>query len=163
MSQADPVDPSALAAVLDGLVTDIDHVGVAVPDLDAAVRLWSALGLHVEHEEVNVEQDVREAMLRGPGGSPTRLQLIAPTSPGSAIARFLGTRGPGLQQLALTVTDVEEAIRRLTAAGLRVLYDTPRRGTAGSRITFVHPKDTGGVLLELVEPAGSSAPSPQEP
>jgi len=104
------------------------------------------------HEETNEEQGVREAMLAV--GDGPRLQLLAPARPDSAIAKFLDRSGPGLQQLAYTVADVEAASAALRARGLRLLYDTPRRGTAGSRINFVHPKDAGGVLVELVEPAG---------
>ncbi|GIF03053.1 hypothetical protein Asi03nite_05910 [Actinoplanes siamensis] len=88
----------------------------------------------------------------GDGAGP-RIQLLAPARPDSAIAKFLDRGGPGLQQLAYTVADVEVAADALRARGLRLLYDAPRRGTAGSRINFVHPKDAGGVLVELVEPA----------
>ena len=132
----------------------VDHVGIAVPDLDAALESWrSTFGLEVVHEETNEEQGVREAMLAvGPGGG-TRVQLLAPLDEHSAIARFLDRSGPGLQQLAYRVADVEEAARVLRQRGVRVLYDEPRRGTAGSRINFLHPKDCGGVLVELVEPA----------
>jgi methylmalonyl-CoA/ethylmalonyl-CoA epimerase len=105
------------------------------------------------HEEVNEEQGVREAML-AVGDGDTQLQLLAPLTPDSAIARFLDRSGPGLQQLAYRVRDVEEVAALLRQRGLRVLYDRPRRGTAGSRVNFVHPKDAGGVLVELVEPAG---------
>jgi methylmalonyl-CoA/ethylmalonyl-CoA epimerase len=86
----------------------------------------------------------------GPGG--TMLQLLAPAGPDSTIAKFLDRRGPGIQQLAYTVDDVEEAGRLLRERGLRLVYDAPRRGTAGSRVNFVHPADAGGVLVELVEP-----------
>ena len=131
----------------------IDHVGIAVPDLDAAKTFYAeTFGLRVVHEETNEEQGVREAMLAI--GDGPRLQLLAPARPDSAIAKFLDRSGPGLQQLAYTVADVEAASAALRARGLRLLYDTPRRGTAGSRINFVHPKDAGGVLVELVEPAG---------
>lgn len=94
-------------------------------------------------------------MLRAPGDSSgaTQIQLLAPLRPDSAIGKFLDRSGPGLQQLAFRVTDVEAAADRLRAKGLRLLYDQPRRGTANSRINFVHPKDAGGVLVELVEPA----------
>jgi methylmalonyl-CoA/ethylmalonyl-CoA epimerase len=130
----------------------IDHVGIAVPDLDAAKTFYAeTFGLRVVHEETNEEQGVREAMLAV--GDGPRLQLLAPARPDSAIAKFLDRSGPGLQQLAYTVADVEAASAALRARGLRLLYDTPRRGTAGSRINFVHPKDAGGVLVELVEPA----------
>jgi methylmalonyl-CoA/ethylmalonyl-CoA epimerase len=134
----------------------IDHVGVAVPDLDIALRFYAeTFGMHCVHQETNEEQGVREAMLAVGDGSGPRLQLLAPARPDSAIAKFLGRSGPGLQQLAYTVADVEAAADALRARGLRLLYDTPRRGTAGSRINFVHPKDAGGVLVELVEPAPS--------
>lgn len=141
-------------AALDGLFSGIDHVGIAVPDLDEALSFYAdTLGIVSVHEEVNEDQGVREAMLVV-GTGQTRIQLLAPLSPSSTIGRFLDRHGPGLQQLAVTVADVDQASHRLRAAGLRLLYDTPRRGTAGSRVNFVHPKDVGGVLLELVEPAG---------
>ncbi len=142
---------------LSPLVLAIDHVGIAVPDLDAAVR-WHRehLGLVVRHEETNEEQGVREAMLAPPHAEPgsAQLQLLAPLRPDSPIGRFLERSGPGLQQLAYRVADVEEVTRALRARGVRLLYDEARPGTAGSRINFVHPKDAGGVLVELVEPAG---------
>jgi methylmalonyl-CoA/ethylmalonyl-CoA epimerase len=133
----------------------IDHVGVAVPDLDAALAFYAdTFGMHAVHEETNPEQGVREAMLAvGPDDTGPRLQLLAPATPDSAIAKFLDRSGPGLQQLAYTVADVEATSAALRARGLRLLYDTARRGTAGSLINFVHPKDAGGVLVELVQPA----------
>ncbi|MGH4021788.1 MAG: methylmalonyl-CoA epimerase [Pseudonocardiaceae bacterium] len=137
-------------------VTAIDHVGIAVPDFDAAVEFHrSTFGLELTHEEVNEEQGVREGMLRAPGdtGTGAAVQLLAPLSAGSTIGRFLDRNGPGLQQLAYRVTDIEAASQALRARGLRLLYDEPRRGTSGSRVNFVHPKDAGGVLIELVEPA----------
>ncbi len=88
----------------------------------------------------------------GVAGAPC-LQLLAPLDESSTIAKFLDRSGPGLQQLAFGVTDVDETSRILRERGLRLLYDEPRRGTGGSRINFVHPKDAGGVLVELVEPA----------
>ena len=137
-------------------VTAIDHVGVAVPDLDEAIEFYRAtFGLDVTHQEVNEEQGVREAMLRAPGDTVgAALQLLAPARPDSTIAKFLDRSGPGLQQLAYRVTDVEAAAEALRAKGLRLLYEHARRGTAGSKVNFVHPKDAGGVLVELVEPAG---------
>jgi len=135
------------------LLLEIDHVGVAVPDLNAAIAFHrDVLGLRLVHEETNEEQGVREAMMST--GTGAQLQLLAPLREDSAIGRFLARSGPGLQQLAYRVADVEEVSRVLRERGLRLLYDTPRRGTAGSRINFVHPKDAGGVLVELVEPAG---------
>lgn len=135
-----------------GTVTGIDHVGIAVADLDEAVAWYrDVLGLHVTHTEVNEEQGVHEAMV---GAGDAAVQLLAPLRPDSPIGKFLDRHGPGLQQLAFRVTDLDAVITHLTARGVRLLYDQPRRGTAGSRITFIHPKDAGGVLVELVEPAG---------
>lgn len=139
-------------------VTAIDHVGIAVPDFDAAVEFYRmTFGLELVHEEVNDEQGVREGMLRAPGDSGTgaAVQLLAPLGPTSTIAKFLGRNGPGLQQLAYRVTDIEAAAQALRATGMRLLYETSRRGTAGSKVNFIHPKDAGGVLVELVEPAAA--------
>ncbi|MCG8919620.1 methylmalonyl-CoA epimerase [Actinokineospora sp. PR83] len=137
-------------------VVAIDHVGVAVPDLDEAIAFYrDHFGLVSVHEEVNEEQGVREAMLRAPGddGTGTAVQLLAPINDQSTIAKFIARSGPGLQQLAYRVADVEATADALRAKGLRLLYDKPKRGTADSRVNFVHPKDAGGVLVELVEPA----------
>ncbi|MFD9890615.1 methylmalonyl-CoA epimerase [Amycolatopsis sp. NPDC059027] len=141
-------------------VTAIDHVGIAVPDLDAAIAFHAEhFGLEVAHEEVNEEQGVREAMLRAPGtaGTETQIQLLAPLREDSAIGKFLAKSGPGLQQLAYRVSDVDAAAEALRAQGLRLLYPEAKRGTSNSRVNFVHPKDAGGVLVELVEPAADSA------
>ena len=136
-----------------GLVTAIDHVGIAVPDLDEAIAFYAAtFGFSVAHQEVNEDQGVREAML-SVGDSDVRLQLLAPLTPDSAIAKFLDRSGPGLQQLAYRVTSIDEAMDVVRRQGLRLLFDQSRRGTGGSRINFIHPKDVGGVLVELVEPA----------
>jgi methylmalonyl-CoA/ethylmalonyl-CoA epimerase len=135
------------------LFTTIDHVGIAVPDLREAIAFYElAFGITSVHEEVNEEQGVHEAML-AVGDGETRVQLLAPLTPESTIARFIGRSGPGLQQLAFRVTDVDAVSRTLRDRGLRLLYDVPRRGTGGSRVNFVHPKDAGGVLVEIVEPA----------
>ena len=135
------------------LFTAIDHVGVAVADLDEAMTFYrDAFGMRVLHEETNEEQGVREAMV-GVGGTDSCIQLLAPLTPDSTIAKFLDRSGPGLQQLAFRVADVEQVSAILRSRGLRLLYDEPRAGTAGSRVNFVHPKDAGGVLVELVEPA----------
>ena len=141
---------------LSDLITAIDHVGIAVADLDAAIEFQHQnFGLVATHTEANEDQGVREAMLAAPGDTSgaTRIQLLAPLRDDSAIAKFLDRNGPGLQQLAYRVTDVDAAMQALRAKGLRLLYDEPKRGTENSRINFVHPKDAGGVLVELVEPA----------
>ncbi|HLL65090.1 MAG TPA: methylmalonyl-CoA epimerase [Micromonosporaceae bacterium] len=131
----------------------IDHVGVAVADLDSALAIYEGtFGMRRVHEETNAEQGVREVMLAvSPAGGP-RIQLLAPLTPESPIAKFLDRHGPGLQQLAYTVADVDAAADALRSRGLRLLYESARLGTAGSRINFVHPKDAGGVLVELVQP-----------
>ena len=136
-----------------GVFTRIDHLGIAVPDLDEAIAWYArTFGLQCVHEEVNEEQGVREAML-AVGTGESRVQLLAPLRPDSAIGKFLDRSGPGIQQVAYTVDDVEAVTATLRERGLRVLYDTARRGTAGSLVNFVHPKDAGGVLVELVQPA----------
>ena len=152
MTTHSPAEPAGDFVTSVGLLR-IDHVGVAVPDLDEAISFYQRVfGMRCTHTEVNEEQGVREAMLSvGPDGGC--IQLLAPLSPASTIAKFLDRSGPGVQQVAYTVADIDAACAALRAQGLRVLYDEPRRGTAGSRVNFVHPKDAGGVLVELVEPA----------
>lgn len=139
-------------------VIAVDHVGVAVPDLDTAVAWYSDnLGMVETHREVNEAQGVHEAMLSlpGSGDDATALQLLAPINAESTIAKFIDRNGPGLQQLAYRVTDIDAVATFLQGRGVRLLYDAPRSGTANSRINFVHPKDAGGVLVELVEPAAN--------
>jgi methylmalonyl-CoA/ethylmalonyl-CoA epimerase len=137
----------------DHLFTAIDHVGVAVPDLDAAIAFYrDSFGMKLVHEETNEEQGVREAMV-AVGDSGSCIQLLAPLDDESTIAKFLERNGQGVQQVAYRVTDVEKVSAILRERGLRLLYDEPRRGTSDSRINFVHPRDAGGILVELVEPA----------
>lgn len=131
----------------------IDHVGIAVADLDEAIAFYrDTFGLQSVHEEVNEEQGVREAML-AVGDGVSRIQLLAPLNDSSTLAKFLDRNGPGVQQLAYTVDDVAATSAELRGRGLRLLFDEPKRGTAGSLVNFIHPKDAGGVLIELVEPA----------
>ncbi|MDT5371821.1 MAG: methylmalonyl-CoA/ethylmalonyl-CoA epimerase [Mycobacterium sp.] len=149
----------ARVVLASALVTGLDHVGIAVADLDAAIAWYhDHLGMIVLHEEVNDDQGIREAMLsvRGAPRGSAQIQLMAPVSDSSAIAKFLDKRGPGLQQLAYRVSNLDQLTERLEEQGVRLLYDVPRRGTAESRINFIHPKDAGGVLIELVEPATES-------
>lgn len=125
------------------LIVSIDHVGVAVPDLDEAIAFYrTTFGFAVVHEEVNRDQGVREAMV-AVGESGPYLQLLAPLSSDSVIGRFLQRSGPGLQQLAYQVSDIDSAMSAVRAEGMRLVYDEPRRGTAGSRVNFIHPKDAG--------------------
>ncbi|WP_370287634.1 methylmalonyl-CoA epimerase [Nocardioides sp.] len=142
---------------LDGLpqhlFTAIDHVGIAVPDLDEAIAFYrDTFNLVSVHEETNEEQGVREAML-AVGESGSCIQLLAPLNEQSTIAKFIDRSGPGMQQLAYRVTDLDAVSAILKERGVRLLYPEPKRGTSDSRINFVHPKDAGGVLVELVEPA----------
>src|SRR6476646_5676571 len=138
------------------LFTAIDHVGIAVADLDAAMAFYrETFGMETGHEETNEEQGVEEAMV-AVGDSGSCIQLLAPLSESSTIAKFLDRSGPGLQQLAYRVTDLDAVCAVLRERGVRLLYDAPRRGTSDSRVNFVHPKDAGGVLVELVEPAAAS-------
>ena len=148
---------SAVAAVPPHLFTAIDHVGVAVADLDEAIAFYrDTYGMSLAHEEVNEEQGVREAMM-AVGDSGSCIQLLAPLTEESTIAKFLDRSGPGVQQMAYRVTDVEAVSAILRERGVRLLYDAPRRGTSDSRINFIHPKDAGGVLVELVEPAAGGS------
>jgi methylmalonyl-CoA/ethylmalonyl-CoA epimerase len=144
---------SDTSAGLSDLFTAIDHVGIAVADLDAAIEFYSSTyGMKLAHQEVNEEQGVREAMM-AVGDSGSCIQLLAPLNDESTIAKFLDRSGPGIQQLAYRVTDLDAVSATLRERGLRLLYDEPRRGTSDSRVNFIHPKDAGGVLVELVEPA----------
>ena len=150
----DQVDARQILAT--SLVTAIDHVGIAVADLDAAITWYhDHLGMILVHEEVNEEQGIREAMLavRGAPAGTAQIQLMAPIDDSSTIAKFLDKRGPGIQQMAVRVSDLDALVERLHEQGVRLIYEAPRRGTANSRINFIHPNDGGGVLIELVEPA----------
>ena len=144
---------SAVPAVPQHLFTAIDHVGVAVADLDEAIAFYrDTYGMTLAHEEVNEEQGVREAMM-AVGDSGSHSQLLAPLTPESTHAQFLDRSGPGIQQMAYRVEDLDAVSATLRERGLRLLYPEARRGTAGSRINFIHPKDAGGILVELVEPS----------
>jgi methylmalonyl-CoA/ethylmalonyl-CoA epimerase len=137
-------------------VLGLDHIGIAVADLEAAVALHTGvLGLTVRHRETNSEQGVVEVMLTAPAadGPGTQVQLLAPLDEHSPVHRFLARRGPGLHHVAYAVRDVRSASEVLLRRGLRLLYDAPRAGTRGSLINFVRPQDTGGVLIELVQSA----------
>ena len=130
----------------------IEHIGIATPRLDDALRFWrDALGLEVTYTEVVEEQGVRVAML--PVGEP-RLELLEPTGPASPVAKFLEKRGPGIHHVAVRVPDIRAALARLREGGARLIDETPRVGAEGCLVAFVHPSSAGGVLLELVEHPG---------
>ena len=150
----DQVDARHILAT--ALVTAIDHIGIAVADLDVAIAWYHEhLGMILVHEEVNEDQRIREAMLavRGAPIGTAQIQLMAPIDESSTIAKFLDKRGPGIQQMAVRVSDLDSLSERLRSQGVRLVYEAARRGTANSRINFIHPKDAGGVLIELVEQA----------
>jgi methylmalonyl-CoA/ethylmalonyl-CoA epimerase len=129
----------------------IDHVGVAVSDLEAAIALHEkTYGMRVAHRETIAAQGV-EAVLLDVGEN--HVELLAPLADDTPVGRFLTRRGPGLHHVAYQVADIDAALARLRAAGMRLIDETPRAGIRRSRVAFVHPAATGGALTELVEPA----------
>ncbi len=141
------MSPIAITGIL-----AIDHVGIAVPDLANALSFYkNNFNGRLLHQEENSEQGVVEAMVAIGSDPGPVIQLLAPNSPNSPIARFLEKNGPGIQQLAFRVENVRLAAEQAGALGIRVLYDNPKRGTNDALINFLHPKDCGGVLIELIE------------
>jgi len=131
------------------MFSKIDHLGVAVSDLDAALALYEGgLGLLVHHREIIEEQGVEAVALQI---GETNIELLRPTREDSPVARFLADKGPGIHHIAYAVDDIVGALSRLKEQGVRLVDETPRIGLAGSKIAFVHPKSTFGVLSELVE------------
>jgi methylmalonyl-CoA/ethylmalonyl-CoA epimerase len=129
----------------------IDHIGVAVADLDAAVALHAdTYGMPVVHRETVAEQGV-EAVLLDVGEN--HVELLRPLTDDTPVGRFLARRGPGLHHVAYQVADIDAALAGLRAAGVRLIDEAPRRGIRGSRVAFLHPQASGGALTELVEPA----------
>lgn len=133
-------------------ILGFDHVGVAVADLNEGITFYQNIfGATLIHQEINSAQGVREAMLSIGSTGHSTLQLLAPLTPESPIGKFLSKNGPGIQQLALTVKDLQAAMDAAIDLGIRVLNPAPVVGTKGSLINFLHPKDCGGVLIELVQ------------
>jgi methylmalonyl-CoA/ethylmalonyl-CoA epimerase len=129
----------------------IDHVGVAVEDLDAAIALHEATyGMELVHRETVAEQGV-EAVLLDVGEN--HVELLRPLSEDTPVGKFLAKRGPGLHHVAYQVQDIEAALSALREQGVRLIDQTPRTGIRGSRVAFLHPAATGGVLTEIVQPA----------
>jgi len=128
----------------------IHHLGVAVEDLDAAIALYDgSLDLELVHRETVESQGV-EAVLLDIGEN--HVELLRPLSPDTPVGKFLAAKGPGLHHVAYQVSDIDSELGRIKAAGLRLIDETPRIGIRGSRVAFLHPKATGGVLTEIVEP-----------
>jgi methylmalonyl-CoA/ethylmalonyl-CoA epimerase len=129
----------------------IDHVGVAVEDLDSAVELYSQrFDMREQHRETVEEQGVEAVLLEVGDG---HVELIRPLSDESGVARWMDRHGPGLHHVAYATDDIDSALATVRDAGLRLIDEAPRRGIRDSRVAFLHPKSTGGVLTELVEPA----------
>jgi methylmalonyl-CoA epimerase len=130
----------------------LDHVGIAVNDLDAGARFWQILGLSQSgQDEANEEQGVNIRFIGTSAGEPPKLELLEPTGEDTPIGRFIAKRGEGVQQLAFEVDDLESLLVELADAGVSLINETPQSGADGTRIAFVHPKSTGGVLVELLE------------
>lgn len=129
----------------------IDHIGVAVEDLDGAVRLYSeSFGMREQHRETIEAFDVEAVLLEVGEG---HVELLKPLSGESGIGKFLERNGPGLHHVAYQTSDIDSTLEQVRAAGLDLIDKEPRRGIRGSRVAFLHPRATGGVLTELVEPA----------
>jgi methylmalonyl-CoA/ethylmalonyl-CoA epimerase len=132
------------------MLTAIDHTGIAVADIDQALAFYrDVLGLALVHRETVPDQGVEAALL---DAGESHVELIAPLGPETGVARFLQQRGPGLHHVAYRVDDIEATLASLSAAGVRLIDERPRAGIRGSRVAFVHPSATGGVLTEIVEP-----------
>ncbi len=130
---------------------EIDHIGVAVEDLDDSIAVYrDQLGMRVQHRETVEEFGVEAALLEI---GAAHVELLTPTKPDSGVARFLERKGPGMHHVAYRTDDIEAALGRMRAAGLRLIDEEPRTGIQNSRVAFVHPKSTGGVLTEIVQPA----------
>jgi methylmalonyl-CoA epimerase len=133
------------------MLSAIDHVGVAVPSIDAALALYrDALGMPLVYRETVTEQGVDAALLDVGDG---HIELLEPLAPDTAVGKFLDRRGAGLHHVAYRVASVEETLAAARAAGLRLIDKEPRVGIRGSRVAFLHPASTGGVLTEIVQPA----------
>jgi methylmalonyl-CoA/ethylmalonyl-CoA epimerase len=132
----------------------LDHIGVAVQDTEAALKLYrDALGLAVEATEVVPDQGVKTTMLALGG---THVELLEPTGPDTPVGKFLASRGEGIHHISISVPDVAAALEAAKAAGLRLIDQTPRLGAGGKQVAFLHPKSCGGVLIELSQKGTSS-------
>ena len=130
------------------MINKIDHIGVAVRNLDEAIELYKKLGFEVKEIEEVPDQKVKVAML--PVGE-SRIELLEATSEDSPIAKFIERRGEGVHHIAINVSDIEKALQNAKENGLQLIDEKPRIGAGGKKVAFIHPKSTKGVLLELVE------------
>ena len=129
--------------------SSINHIGIATPSLDDSETIWEALGFTAGDDQVVPDQGVRIRYMNGDGN--TRIELLEPLTTDSPVGRFLSTKGPGVQQVAVNVNDIEKKIDELKSMGIRMINNEPVSGSDGHRIAFVHPSSCGGVLIELVE------------
>jgi methylmalonyl-CoA/ethylmalonyl-CoA epimerase len=133
------------------MLSAIDHVGVAVENIDDALALYrEQLGMALVHRETVTEQGVDAALLDVGDG---HIELLQPLGPDTAVGKFLARRGPGLHHVAYRVASVQDTLDACAAAGMRLIDERPRTGIRGSRVAFLHPAATGGVLTEIVQPA----------
>lgn len=128
----------------------VDHIGIASESIETASAFWELLGFTPLDEQVNDEQGVKIMMLEG-FGSLTKIEILEPLGPDTPIGKFISKRGQGIQQLAISVSDIEATIAHLMESGVRMIDERPVKGSSGSMIAFVHPSSAGGVLVELVE------------
>jgi methylmalonyl-CoA epimerase len=141
----------AAEGTLAGVLGRIDHIGVAVDDLEAAIALHEqTYGMTLVHRETVSEQGVEAALLDVGDG---HVELLAPLDADTPVGRFLAKRGPGLHHVAYAVEDIDAALAQLRERGVRLIDETPRTGIRGSRVAFLHPSASGGVLTEIVQPA----------
>ena len=129
----------------------IDHIGIATDDLEQATKFWSTLGLIQGRDDTNVEQGVNIRFFDTGSGDSPKIELLEPLDRDTPIGKFLENRGPGIQQLAFEVDDLNATIAHLIGADIRMIHETPVDGAHGTKIAFVHPSSTGGVLVELVQ------------
>ena len=127
----------------------IDHIGIATSSLDESQQLWSILGFTQGEDQINSEEGVKIRFMNG--NTSTRIELLEPLGDDTPVGKFISKNGPGIQQIAVRVADIEETISVLLSVGVKMVSETPTLGADGHRIAFVHPSSAGGVLIELVE------------
>ena len=134
---------------------ELDHIGVAVESLEGGRPFYEALGLGPMTTEVVASEKVRVGMFDT--GNRARIELLEPTADDSPVAKFIAKRGPGLHHICLRVTDIRQTLAQLKAQGIRLIDEEPKRGAHDCQVAFIHPKSTGGVLIELSQPPGDHA------
>ena len=127
----------------------IDHIGIATSSLDESQQLWTILGFTQGDDQINSEHGVKIRFMHG--NTSTRIELLEPLGDDTPVGKFISKNGPGVQQIAVRVADIEEAISSLLSAGVKMVSEAPTFGADGHRIAFIHPSSAGGVLIELVE------------